>query len=179
MRLLLVALLAIALTPVSLAADSADSADRTHVNRIVDEGLNHSELPQTAEYLADRIGGRMTNSPQMRVAEKWTQQKYREWGLKNVHAEGFAFGRGWSIESFNVRMVTPRALQLRAIPVAWTPSTKGTVSAAIFVAPIKHERDFAKWKGQLRGRIVLVDKPHEGSEPDKAGFRRLSDEDLD
>ncbi len=166
------------LSLLTLPVAAGDTIDYATINRIIDEGFNHSELPQTAQYLTDRIGGRMTNSPQMRAAEKWTQERYRSWGLANIHTEGFDFGRGWSIESFSVRMSAPRALNLRAIPVAWTPPTAGTLSAGIIVAPMKRERDFAKWKGQLRGRIVLISKPSEGSRPDKAPFVRLSAEEL-
>lgn len=175
MRPLLIAALAIVVSPLGLAAET----DRATINRIVDEGMNHSELPQTAEYLMDRIGGRMTNSPQMRAAEQWTQQQFRQWNLQNVRTEGFDFGRGWSIESSEVRMTTPRNLVLRAIPVAWTPATNGTLRASIVVAPMKRERDFARWKGQLKGRIVLVDRPTDGSEPaERPPFRRLTDEEL-
>jgi hypothetical protein len=160
------------------SAHAAGGVDQPTINRIVDEELNHSQLPQTAEYLMDRIGGRMTNSPQMRVAEKWTQEQFRGWGLSNVHAEGFDFGRGWSIEHIEVRMLTPRVIALHAIPVAWTPATPGTISAPIVVAPMRRERDFAKWSGQLKGKIVLVDRPTDGTEPSKAPFQRLSDEEL-
>src|SRR5262245_21233854 len=91
------------------------------LNRLIDQGLNHSQVMQTAEYLMDRIGARLTNSPQMRQAEVWTQAQFRTWGLKNVRKEGFDFGRGWSITSSSVKMVAPRVMQLTAIPVAWTP----------------------------------------------------------
>lgn len=170
--------LAVAFCALATPLIAADNGDTATLNRIIDEGLSRSEIAVTAEYLADRIGGRITNSPQMREAEKWTQEQYRKWGLKNVHAEGFDFGRGWWVERIEARMVKPRIVAMRAIPVAWTPGTEGTLSAQIFVAPMKRERDFEKWKGQLRGKIVLVSKPDEGSEPDKAPFRRYSDEDL-
>src|SRR3712207_3987450 len=81
------------------------------LNRIIDQGLNHSQVMQTAEYLTDRIGPRLTNSPQMRQAEAWTQEQFRRWGLKNVRKEGFVFGRGWSITSSSVRMIAPRVIQ--------------------------------------------------------------------
>jgi carboxypeptidase Q len=167
------------LTMVVSSVTAADGVDRNTINKIVDEGFNHSELPQTAQYLMDRIGGRMTNSPQMRAAEKWTQEQFRRWELQNVRTEAFDFGRGWSIERSEVRMTTPRMLVLRAIPVAWTPSTNGTLKAEIVVAPMKHERDFNKWKGKLRGKIVLVGKPTAGSEhSEEVPFQRLSDEEL-
>jgi hypothetical protein len=168
----------LAILAFAVATTSSAEVDSATNNRIIDEVLNHSELPETAAYLTDRIGGRMTNSPQMRAAEKWTQEQFRGWGLKNVRAEGFDFGRGWSIERIGARMLTPRVLVMQAIPVAWTPSTPGTVSAPIIVAPMQRERDFEKWKGQLAGKVVLVSEPGEGSEPDQAPFRRQSDEDL-
>jgi hypothetical protein len=161
-----------------LLAAAPAAAQPEMVNRIIDEGLNHSEVMVNAEYLADHIGGRMTNSPGMRAAEKWTQARFRGWGLANVRADPFPFGRGWSIVSSSVRMTSPRPLMLTAIPVAWTPATNGTISAPIIVAPMKRERDFDQWRGKLSGRIVLVSMPGDGDEPEKPAFRRLSDEDL-
>ncbi|MGQ7434144.1 hypothetical protein ACTGZC_10940, partial [Streptococcus suis] len=93
-----------------------------------------------------------------------TQSKFKDWGLSNVHKEGFEFGRGWWIERSSVRMLTPRPIQLTAIPVAWTPATNGAVSAPIIVAPLSKEADFAKWKGKLAGKIVLITLPDSGSE---------------
>ncbi|OWK29259.1 M20/M25/M40 family metallo-hydrolase [Sphingomonas dokdonensis] len=152
--------------------------DQAATVRIMDEGLSHSQVMTTAQHLTDVIGPRLTNSPQMRQAEAWTQAKFAEWGLKNVHKEGFDFGRGWSIERSSVRMVSPRPLQLTAIPIAWTPATNGTLSAPIVVAPMKKARDFAQYRGKLAGKIVLVSSPGEVSERKRPVFSRLSDEDL-
>lgn len=162
----------------AIAQQAGSSSNRSEVNRIIDEGLNHSQVMETAAFIADRIGGRLTNSPQMREAERWAQQRFREWGLANVRAEPFEFGRGWSIVSASARMTAPRLVVLRAIPVAWTPPTEGTISAPIIVAPMDEEKDFAEWRGRLRGRIVLISHPGTGSEPDSAPFRRLTNEDL-
>jgi hypothetical protein len=157
---------------------AAQSIDPGTVGRIVDQGTNHSEVMQTAEHLADVIGPRLTNSPGMRQAERWTQERFRAWGLTDVHKEGFDFGRGWWIEKSSVRMVTPRPVQLVAIPIAWTPATKGTITAPIVVAPLRKVEDFARWHGKLQGKIVLVSMPGAGSEPDEAPFQRLGDADL-
>src|ERR1700754_2567478 len=59
------------------------------LNRLADAEFNHGEVAQTIEYLSDRIGGRMTNSPAMRAAETWAQEKFKSAGLANVHKEGF------------------------------------------------------------------------------------------
>ncbi|MES3095562.1 M20/M25/M40 family metallo-hydrolase [Sphingomonas aerolata] len=153
--------------------------DQPMVNRIIDEGTNHSQVMVTVQHLTDVIGPRLTNSPSMRTAEAWTQRRFADWGLTNVHKEGFAFGRGWSIERSSVRMTTPRVVQLTAIPIAWTPGTNGTaLSAPVIVAPMARERDFAKWRGKLSGRIVMLTRPGTGDEPAEPAFKRLSGEDI-
>jgi hypothetical protein len=148
------------------------------VNKIVDQALNQSQVMETAAYLTDRIGARLPNSPQMRQAEAWAQQRFRSWGLQNVRAEPFSFGRGWSISSSSARMTAPRVLELRSIPIAWTPSTNGTITAPIIVAPIAREADFAAWRGKLAGKIVLISAPGTVSEPTDPPFTRYSQEAL-
>jgi carboxypeptidase Q len=120
----------------------------------------------------------MTNSPAMRQAERWTQDEFKRWGLKDVRAEGFDFGRGWWIESAHVRMTAPRPLELRGIPIAWTPGTHGAVDAAVIVAPMSSDRDFADWKGKLSGKIVLITWPAPPKDEVEAPFQRLSDADI-
>jgi len=171
-------LAAFAATALFAAALPGQPVDRNMVNRILDEGMNRSEVMETAHHLTDRIGGRITNSPQMRQAEQWTQQRFRQWGLQNVRAEGFDFGRGWSISRSSARMTAPRVIQLRSIPVAWTPATNGVIAAPVIVAPMTHERHFAEWRGRLRGRIVMITRPDMAGEPTQAPFRRLTDEEL-
>ena len=159
-------------------ADAHAAAARAVMNEIADAGFNHSEIPETAEYLDDQIGGRMTNSPAMRRAERWTAERLRGWGLRNVHTEGFDFGRGWWIEATHIRMIAPRPLDLKGIPVAWTPPTDGVLSAAIVVAPMTSDRDFAQWKGRLSGKIVLASYPAPERDATEPMFERLSDTDI-
>ncbi|MFA4892610.1 M20/M25/M40 family metallo-hydrolase [Brevundimonas sp.] len=176
MKRLLAAVSAIAI--LTAGPVTAQDVDRVAINGIIDQGLNHSEVMQTAAYLTDRIGGRLTNSPQMRQAETWTAQRFRDWGLSNVRADPFEFGRGWSVVRSSARMTAPRVLDLRAIPVAWTPSTAGVISGEVVVAPLMAAGDFAKWRGKLAGKIVLISRPTAGSEPTEVPFRRLTNEDL-
>jgi carboxypeptidase Q len=157
---------------------AAPPAETVTVNRIADAAFNHGEVADIAAYLADQIGGRMTNSPSMRRAELWTQEKFRGWGLKDVRAEAFDFGRGWWIESAHVRMTAPRPLELRGIPIAWTPATNGLLSASVIVAPMMSDKDFAEWKGRLSGKIVLVTWPGPPKDDAEAPFERLSDAEI-
>src|SRR5262245_20398417 len=69
--------------PLVVLAGPAGAQQPDDINRVIDQGLSHSQVMQTAEHLMDQIGGRMTNSPQMRQAEAWTQQQFKSWGLRN------------------------------------------------------------------------------------------------
>ncbi|MGZ3375932.1 MAG: M20/M25/M40 family metallo-hydrolase [Phenylobacterium sp.] len=170
--------MAIAASLVAGPALAATPVDGPTINQIADQGFNHGEVGQTLEYLSDRIGGRMTNSPAMRKAEAWTQGQFKAWGLSNVRLQPFEFGRGWWIEASSVRMTAPRPVMLHAIPVAWSPPTSGPLSAQVIVAPLRTPRDFAAWRGKLRGKIVLTSQPTPPADAIRAPFSRLTDADL-
>ncbi len=175
----LVRMLAVAAaSPAAAASFAAAPADSISINRIADVGFNHGEVTDIAAHLADQIGGRLTNSPAMRKAERWTTEQFKSWGLKDVHLEGFDFGRGWWIESSSVRMTAPRPLELHGIPIAWTPATDGALKAAVIVAPMSSDKDFADWKGKLAGKIVLVTWPGPPKDDGDAPFQRLGEAEL-
>lgn len=163
---------------IALLAASPAAYAQSDVSRIVDEGMNRSQVMSTAHELIDGIGGRLTNSTSMRRAEDWAQAKMQDFGLSSVHREGFEFGRGWDMVGSEVRMISPRPIKLTAIPVAWTPGTNGVIRAPIVVAPISERRHFNAYRGKLNGKIVLISLPGEGSEPTEAYFTRYDDASL-
>jgi len=163
----------LAIYPIALAAQ--DSNENT---RIMDEGLNRSQVQQIAHELVDGIGPRLTNSANMREAEDWAAAKMRALGLTNVRKEGFEFGRGWEVISSDVQMLGPRPVALTAIPVAWTPGTGGPVEADVVVAPISKREHFDAYRGQLAGKFVLISPPGTGDEPGRAPFRRLDSSEI-
>lgn len=92
--------LSLALIVALAASTGAQSLTSEHIDldavyRIKEEGSLRSQVMNTASYLTDVYGPRLTNSPDFRVAADWAQKTMREWGLANVHTEPFTFGRGW------------------------------------------------------------------------------------
>jgi hypothetical protein len=161
-----------------LLTGAAALAQDQELARILDEGLAHSQAMQIAHELMDGIGPRLTNSPGMRKAERWAADKFSGWGLANVRRDPFPFGRGWSFENATAVMTSPRRVVMRVLPVAWTPGTSGVLKSDVVVAPLTSERDFDIWRGKVRGKIVLIDLPSEGSEPSDAPFKRLTADDI-
>lgn len=163
---------------ISAAPVAAGPAEDRLVTQILDEGLNRSDVMETASELMDRIGPRLTNSENHRKAEEWAVAKFSSYGLKNIHREPFEFGLGWNLKSYSATMTTPRSLPLTVLPVAWSPATGGTVSAPVIVAPMSKVENFDAWKGKLTGKIVLVSLPGDTSESKEPPFKRLSAADI-
>ncbi len=87
-------------------------------------------------------------------------QQMKAWGLQNVHLEKWPVpGYGWQIKKFYGALETPSYAPLTGVPLAWTPGTNGQVTAEAMWAPIHSKDDFAKYKGQLKGKIVLIFRP--------------------
>jgi hypothetical protein len=125
--------------------------------RIRDEGMNRSQVMQTLSYLSDVIGPRLTASPNMKRACNWTRDTLASWGLQNAHLEAWGpFGRGWSLKRFSAQVVEPQDIPLIAYPKAWSPATNGAVTGDVVFLDAKNEGDLEKYKGKLKGAIVLT-----------------------
>jgi len=159
------------------------------IERIKDEGMNRSQVMQTLSYLSEVIGPRLTASPAAKRANEWTRDTLAKWGLQNAHLEAWGpFGRGWTLKHFSAQVVEPQDIPLIAYPKAWSPGVKVTpevantpspkskknmslspptqppgsvVTADVIYLDAKNEADLDKYKGQLKGKIVLISQPVE------------------
>jgi hypothetical protein len=136
-----------------------DRPDYDAIYKIKDEGFSRSQVMEIESYLTDVYGPRLTNSPNIKAAADWTTKKMNDWKLENVKTEPWDFGRGWSNEKFFAEMVGPRPFILIGYPKAWTPGTNGPVTAEVMYAPITKEEDLQKYKGQLKGKLVITQVP--------------------
>lgn len=127
------------------------------IAKIRDEGMNRSQVMQTLSYLTDVIGPRLTASPQMRRANDWTRDTLAKWGLQNANVESWGtFGRGWSLKRFSAQVIEPQGFPVIAYPKAWSPGTNGRVASEVVYFDAKDEADMARFKGKLKGKIVLT-----------------------
>ena len=159
------------------AAPAPAGAGDDAVARIKAEALQRSRVMEVAEALTDTYGARLTGSPSARAAGEYTRAKLQEFGVAGVQLEPWRFGPGWSNERIWLRMVTPQPAPLIAYPRAWTPSTKGTVSGEAVLVKGSAASDLDKYRGTLKGKVVLVEPVPERPEDPKPA--RLSDADLD
>jgi carboxypeptidase Q len=101
--------------------------------KIRQEGMENSQILRTMHFLTDVYGPRLTGSPNHKQAAEWTVKQMTAWGFENGHLEPWDFGHpGWLNERFSAHIISPVKDQLTGEVLAWTPSTKGTITAQAF-----------------------------------------------
>jgi hypothetical protein len=156
-----------------------EKMDADAIARIRDEGLKRSQVMEILSYLTDVSGPRLTGSPNIKAAQEWAKGKLTGWGIQNAHLEAWGpFGRGWSLEGFSASIIKPHYAPLIAYPKAWSPGTNGAVRGEVVYFNVKTEADLEKYRGKLKGAIVLMEPPREVKAHFEAEGHRMSDEDL-
>ena len=164
---------------VPITAQMQDKVDLDAIYKIKEEGLNRSQVMDILSYLTDVYGARLTGSPQIRAAGEWAKKKLMEWELVNVNLEPWGpFGRGWSNENFSARVNSTSSFQVIAYPKAWTPGTSGPITADVVAAVINNDQDFDKFRGQLRGKFVMITPLRDVPALFEAPGHRFTDEEL-
>src|ERR1041384_7874106 len=163
---------------------AAQNGSGDMLSRIRKEALDHSQIMKTMHMFTDLYGPRLTGSPHHQAAADWAVKQMTAWGFDNAHLEPWNFNHpGWLNERLTAHIISPVKDALVCEVLAWTPSTKGTVTAKavqIFL-PDRPSQDqlnlfFNGQKSRVRGHIVFVGKhtivPINLSPPAK----RMSDE---
>ncbi len=180
--LILFAIYALLLPTAALARTSGKiyQAPDEVIEKIMKEGMgDNSKVMNTMSYLSDVIGGRLTNSPNMKRANEWTRDTMTKWGMSNAHLESWGpFGRGWSLKEFSAQVVDPQGIPVIGYPKAWSPSTKGTITGDVVYFTFKTDADLAKYKGQLKNAIVFTSEIRDIKAEFEAMAERFTDTQL-
>ena len=133
-------------------------AMETADQKIAAEVTAHSELMKNLEYLTTQIGPRLTGSPQMQAASQWSLQRFRDYGI-DAHLETTQIAHAWTRGRDTADILAPIS---RAVPIrsfGWGQATPGAISGTVKVVEVKVLADFDKYKGQLKGAVVLEGEP--------------------
>lgn len=103
------------------------------------EETNDSKIMWIIHEVADVYGPRVTGTPNLKAADDWALKTMASWGLVNTHLEPWTFQPpsaatpvpGWENMELLAEAVTPFHGPLMVKPLAWTPSTKGVVTAKV------------------------------------------------
>ena len=180
-----------ALAPALLARPAfAEGLDHSALAAIRAMGLDpdRSQVMQTASYMMDVLGPRLSGSPGMKKSAEWAVEKLKGWGLTGAAMEPWpddptggnnGFPLGWSNEKFYLHATSPNAFPISGMSAAWTPGTKGLVSGECMLVTETEEADLQKYRGKLRDKWILGQMPAELRAQFDPVARRFSQADLD
>ena len=124
-----VAIVALFMTPLSLAQSPAVS--RADVERIVGASIGRNGAMEFLEVLSDRIGGRVTGSPESATAASLILKALTDAGLRNAHTEPYPIQSGWKRGEATASVVDPVSRTIFIGSYAWAPGTNGSVQAPL------------------------------------------------
>lgn len=141
--------------------------DQKVIDGIIKEGNENSQLSNLAHELLDVIGPRLVGTPQMKAANDWAVQTYKQWGIEAKNEE-WGKWRGWERGISHIDLVSPRVATLHGTQLAWSPSTPKTgVTAGLVLLPdVADSIAFAKWLPAVKGKFVLVSMLEPTGRPD-------------
>jgi carboxypeptidase Q len=128
--------------------------------------MEKSQILRTLHFLTDVYGPRLTGSPNLKAAGEWAIQQMKSWGFEHGQLEPWDFGHaGWANERAAGHVISPFKEPLVFEVLAWTPSTKETITGQAYqmIPPdTPTEGDLKAFletqKDKVRGKLVMVGK---------------------
>jgi len=149
-------------TSPELIRDPVSEADKKIVELVkADQG----QLKNDLTFLTTQIGPRLTGSPQLDQASRWTLEQFKAMGLSSVHLESWTIQNGWKRGAATGRVLSPAVHELTMATAGWSPSTDGTVKGEVVGIDAEKVEDLEKYKGKLAGKIVLFGRPRDLESP--------------
>src|SRR5688572_32351401 len=163
-----------------LLARAQENVDAAAIEKIKAEGLQRSQVMETASWLTDVFGSRLTGSPAIKSAGEWATKKLTEWGMVNAKLEPWGyFGRGWTNDRLTMHVISPTPFPVIAYAAAWTPGTNGTVTGEVVRVEGDSMADLAKYRGKLRNAFVMLAPKRELNPRFTADAERYTEAGLD
>lgn len=155
-----------------------EKLDPTITQKIRDEGLQHSQVMETAFYLTDVNGPRL-QGPGFLKAANWAKTKLAGWGLQSARLEPWGeWGKGWAVEHSYLAMTAPYYKAIIAVPRAWSGSTAKLQTADILYISASDTTALESYRSKLKNKVILLDQPYKLTPSFSADAGRFTDDEL-
>ena len=127
------------------------------LTKIAGEGMMNSHAFEYLTELSDKVGARVTGTPEAQKAVDWGIAKMRGIGLENVHAEKWQLWRGWKRGTADAELLSPTRHKLHVDAMGWTGSTPASgVEGEIVPVNLLDLDQEMKDISRLKSKILLV-----------------------
>ena len=166
-------ILSILFAAVLAAGLSVFAQDKT-VRKIVETGTTDNRTMEHADFLVNRIGGRIVGSAALTEAEAWVKEQFESWGLEVMVQEAGEINVGFNRGPWSGRMLSEDGMVLHFGTPAYTAGTRGKQAGPVMLEP-KTPGQLERMKGALKGAWVLLETESNGMAidwSDKANAKR-------
>ena len=159
------------LPPTNPQAQPVDRANAPYVRatpptdpmilKIVEEGMERSQVMKIAQTLLDSIGPRLTGSTDADRAQAWMLSNYASWGIP-ARIENYGTWNRWKNGAAFAELTFPRVRGLEVSAMGWSPGTNGKwVEGNVVMIPdsVVTPELFAAWVPNAKGKFVLLNAP--------------------
>jgi carboxypeptidase Q len=152
--------LLLCLVTATLGAQSSPDDLRIAAERLRTEAFRTHGAYQDLAWLCDRIGHRLSGSPQLDQAIDWAQGRLKAAGLVNVHAEPVLVPH-WVRGHESADLLLPAPQRVNLLGLGGSVGTpEGGLTADVAVVGSFDELD--KLGEAVKGKVVLFDVPYQG-----------------
>lgn len=140
----------------------AQSEDEKMVKKIYDEALSNGESYEMLEYLATKIGGRLSGSPQAAAAVEWSRQVMEEYGFDKVYLQEVMVPHWVRGKKEIARIVNSKKYGTYEVNVTALGNSVGTGEGGV-AAQMVEVKNFEELKrlgrDKIQGKIVYFSRP--------------------
>ena len=146
---------------IALCCTFGASAQDKVIKKIIETGTTDNQVMVHADFLANRIGGRLIGSAALTEAEAWVKEQFESWGLEVMVQEAGEINVGFNRGPWFGRMLSEDGMNLHFTTPSYTAGTRGKQAGHVVIEP-KSRRELDKMKGVLKGAWVLLDAESDG-----------------
>ena len=152
--------LTLVLAILAAVGSSAFAQDKV-IRKIIETGTTDNRTMEHADFLVNRIGGRIVGSAALTEAEAWVKEQFESWGLEVLVQEAGEINVGFNRGPWYGRMLSEDGMNLHFGTPAFTSGTRGKQAGHVLLEP-KTKAQFDRMKGALKGAWVLLDVESNG-----------------
>ena len=131
--------------------------ERDAASRLIGEVFANGRQLEYVSALSDRIGSRLTGTPNARRAEEWAEGEMKRLGLADVRREPYRMAASWERGPASAALVSGgNNRPLAVASYTWTPGTEGPVEGEVVDVGAGRAEDVRRVAAQVKGRVALV-----------------------
>lgn len=150
-----------------LASSGIAQTDSAMIKKIFNEALTNGKSYSNLDYLSNKIGGRLSGSPEAQKAVEWTYKAMKEAGADTVYLQECMVPHWVRGEKESAKIISVVTGSSKEVPVCALGGSIATPAKGI-TAPVIEVKSFEELeklgKAKVEGKIVFFNSPMDPTE---------------